>query len=131
MGKLKIFLSNRYNYHVLWLPPYHPDLNPIEEAWGVTKGHVALENDGSSFSGVRTLITQGLAKANPCWPKLIRRCMENERKYILQDKIQLSPDADESMIIDIEYDTEDDDNWEECNAEEFEYELQDELDEFE
>lgn len=42
-------------YEIFWLPPYHPELNPIEEAWGLTKQHVALENDGSHFKKVKDL----------------------------------------------------------------------------
>ena len=43
----------QHGYRVLWVPPYHPMLNPIEEAWGVTKGFVAYNNDQKSFSGGR------------------------------------------------------------------------------
>lgn len=78
-----------HGYHVLWLPPYHPDLNPIEEAWGVTKGHVAYENDGSNFALVKDLIEQGFKKADPLWAKLVRRAIKNESIYILEDRIRL------------------------------------------
>src|SRR5215472_7842555 len=41
-----------YGYRVLWIPPYHPMLNPIKEAWGVGKGFVARKNDGSNMGKV-------------------------------------------------------------------------------
>ena len=29
-------IAKSHNFEVHWLPPYHPMLNPIEEAWGIT-----------------------------------------------------------------------------------------------
>ncbi|MGP5631554.1 transposase [Psychrobacter celer] len=30
-------LLNRYGHRILWLPPYNPDLNPIEKKWAEVK----------------------------------------------------------------------------------------------
>ncbi|WP_201585656.1 transposase [Psychrobacter sp. HII-4] len=30
-------LLNRHGHRVLWLPPYSPDLNPIEKKWAEVK----------------------------------------------------------------------------------------------
>ncbi|MGP9513944.1 transposase [Psychrobacter sp. AOP29-E1-7] len=30
-------LINRYSHRTLWLPPYSPDLNPIEKKWAQAK----------------------------------------------------------------------------------------------
>ena len=30
-------LLNRHGHHILWLPPYSPDLNPIEKKWAQAK----------------------------------------------------------------------------------------------
>ncbi|XP_054287214.1 uncharacterized protein LOC129003036 [Macrosteles quadrilineatus] len=35
-------LINNFGHQVLRLPPYHPDLNPIELVWGAIKGQVGL-----------------------------------------------------------------------------------------
>ena len=105
-----------HGYHVLWLPPYHPDLNPIEEAWGVTKGHVAYENDGSSFALVSDLIDQGFQKAEPLWAKLVRRAIKNESRYILEDRIHLYEGPCSPLMF--ETDTEDDSDIEESEENE-------------
>eukprot|EP01135_Chromosphaera_perkinsii_P011310 Nk52_evm91s2367 gene=Nk52_evmTU91s2367 len=35
--------ANAKGHKVLWLPPYHPEFNPIEMIWGITKGEVAAQ----------------------------------------------------------------------------------------
>ncbi|GBP38243.1 hypothetical protein EVAR_18123_1 [Eumeta japonica] len=43
-------ILNEAGHAVLRLPPYHPDLNPIEMAWSQIKGYVANKNDDDSES---------------------------------------------------------------------------------
>lgn len=33
-----------HNHNILRLPPYHPDLNPIEMAWSMIKQYVGSKN---------------------------------------------------------------------------------------
>src|SRR4051812_4413561 len=42
-------IAKEYGFRIGWLPPYHPTLNPIEEAWGIVKGYIASNNDGKDF----------------------------------------------------------------------------------
>ena len=37
-------IFSKYGHTVLRLPPYHPDLNPIEMVWATIKGYVAQKN---------------------------------------------------------------------------------------
>ncbi|RZB39640.1 DDE 3 domain containing protein [Asbolus verrucosus] len=41
--KLDILL-NEHGHNVLRLPPYHPEFNPIEKIWAITKNWVASRN---------------------------------------------------------------------------------------
>jgi transposase len=41
-----------HGFDVLRLPPYHPDLNPIELVWASMKQHVAKNNVIFNFSDV-------------------------------------------------------------------------------
>jgi transposase len=34
------FAENKRRLRLLWLPPYSPDLNPIERVWRLTRRHV-------------------------------------------------------------------------------------------
>jgi len=62
----------------------------MEEASGITKGHVALNNDDNNFKFVYGLIFEGFAKANQSWPKLVERTKKNEQRYIRDERIRLS-----------------------------------------
>src|SRR5215469_416255 len=74
-----------HGYGVLWVPPYHPMLNPIEEAWGVTKGFVAYNNNGKNFGEVRTLVFGGFNEVTKeMWQKLVRRTHANEDAMIAE-----------------------------------------------
>ena len=48
---------------LLRLPPYHCDLNPIELAWAVVKGHVKANNTTFHLADVKQLLIQGVEKA--------------------------------------------------------------------
>ncbi|KAF9368636.1 hypothetical protein CPB97_004426, partial [Podila verticillata] len=98
-----------YGYHVLWLPPYHPNINPIEEAWGVTKGHVLYENDGSSFAAVCNLIFEGFKKAAPTWPDLVQQTINNKKQYIKEDHIWLHEPPGSPLTIEIDSEDESED----------------------
>lgn len=94
-------IAKSYGYKIFWLPPYHPELNPIEEAWGLTKQYVARENDGGSFQVVKELILKGFAKVTPMiWKKLIQRTEHNEKIMLKQYHILLHQEIQE-YIIDI------------------------------
>lgn len=82
----------------------------------MTKGHVAYENDGSSFALVRDLIDQDFQKAEPLWAKLIRRAIKNESRYILEDRIHLYEGPCSPLMF--ETDTEDDSDIEESEENE-------------
>jgi hypothetical protein len=84
-------IAAKYGHEIVWLPPYHPILNPIEEAWGLTKNYVALHNDGSDFQKVRDLTRDGMGKVHrEIWSKLVRRAKSNEDVFIESDEIDIS-----------------------------------------
>ena len=65
-------------------------LNPIEEAWGVTKGFVAYNNDQKSFQAVKTLVFRGFDKVTKeVWQKLVRRAHANEDAMIAERGIPI------------------------------------------
>ncbi|KAF9079013.1 hypothetical protein BGX27_007269, partial [Mortierella sp. AM989] len=93
-------ITQRFGYNVLWLPPCHPDLNP---------GYMAIESDGNSFVVVKEPTYKGLEKAAPSWEKLVRRAIDNERRYIVEDRIRLNESPGSSLLFDVDTEDEDED----------------------
>jgi hypothetical protein len=91
-----------FGFQILWLPPYHPALNPIEEAWGITKGYVASRNNVSKFLGVRELVLEGSMKVTPeIWSELVCRTYKNEDNFIEKFHARAMADIN-SFIMDLE-----------------------------
>ena len=102
-------IAANYGFQINWLPPYHPTLNPIEEAWGIVKGYVALHNNGKDFSAVKDLIFKGFEKVTKdTWTGLVHRTYGNEDAFIEKFRILTTMDIN-NMIINIDTDDEDDD----------------------
>jgi hypothetical protein len=100
-----------FNMQVVWLPPYHPMLNPIELGWATTKGHVADVNDGRDFKMVRTYIYEGFEKVTPeVWSNLVRRTYKNEDELIEKHSIITQKKLDELSHLIIEFSDSDSDS---------------------
>lgn len=53
-----------YDIKVLRLPPYYPELNPIENVWGILKNYIAPHNIEQSVTGITKLINDRLSQIN-------------------------------------------------------------------
>ncbi|XP_046685095.1 uncharacterized protein LOC124370838 [Homalodisca vitripennis] len=83
---------------VLRLPPYHPDLNPIELIWAEVKNYVASRNIQCSFSSIKSLAEEKFSLI--CAEEWARKC--EHVKKIENDYASAEPQIDnlvESMII--------------------------------
>ena len=65
---------------MLLLPPYRPELNAIEMAWGVAKNYVASRNTPrTSFSELRNIILDGMRHvSDQTWGKLDEKTIKEE-----------------------------------------------------
>ncbi|KAF9572839.1 hypothetical protein EC968_009404 [Mortierella alpina] len=89
-------------------------INPIEEAWGIGKGHVGLETDGSKpFEQVKDLLLEGFAKVNGLWPELVRRACKHEMIYIEKDNTDVTRDPNGSWEVNIDESSEEESGTEE------------------
>ena len=75
------FLSAR-NHKCLRLPPYHPQLNPIELVWAETKRLVALNNTTFKLKDIKNLTKTALSTIDKdYWNKCEDHVSANEQGY--------------------------------------------------
>ena len=73
---------------ILRLPPYHCELNPIELAWAVVKGHVKANNTTFHLADVKRLLIQGVEKVtSEMWKNCIRHTTGEEDKLFDLDQV--------------------------------------------
>ncbi|KAF6205794.1 hypothetical protein GE061_019968 [Apolygus lucorum] len=91
-------IINEAGHDVLHLPPYHPDLNPIEMVWGDLKGELARTSVGTPL-GVKEEHLRRLFDAYTAdkWKKVCEHVMNTEIKYMTNDHIL--DDRVDHMII--------------------------------
>lgn len=77
-------IASEYGHEVIPLPPYHPELNAVEEAWGVSKNYVAERNcPAYTFKGLGSLIEDGLNSVSASvWDRLDKHVIQEENKQI-------------------------------------------------
>jgi len=78
-------IARKQGHSILRTPPYHPELQPIETCWAITKNYVAKHND-CTMKKVRILLEEGFAKvtAKTC-QKLIRKVNRQEDAFWNED----------------------------------------------
>lgn len=73
---------------VLWLPPGHCELNPIELVWAFVKSYVSTNNTGKNIQHILTLTNEALSKVTPeLWKNCIRHTTDYENKMWNRDRL--------------------------------------------
>lgn len=80
-------LLEENGHTVLRLPPYHPDLNPIEEIWAQIKGYVAKKNvsfklDDAMKHAIDKIEAMSTIDSQ-CWTNVCRHIIDIENNYRL------------------------------------------------
>jgi hypothetical protein len=107
-------LFARYGHVALRLPPYHPELNPIEKMWAIVKNWVAMKNVTFQLQDVRKLAEEKFSFiTKEEWLPVCKHVQEVEEKYI-QNEHMVENIAEELVIIlessDSDMSEEDEDN---------------------
>lgn len=81
-------ILNEAGHSVLRLPPYHPDLNPIEMAWSQIKGYVASKNVSWNLTRINELINEKVNLMGATeWGKLCTKVKDIEADYFKSDHV--------------------------------------------
>jgi hypothetical protein len=76
-------LLAEHGHTVIRLPPYHPDLNPIEQIWGIVKNRVAAKNVTFKLLDVQQLAEENFAAVTEEeWAGVCRHVLAVEEEYI-------------------------------------------------
>lgn len=96
----------RVDVHILRLPPYHCELNPIEMVWSEVKRYVSSKNSSFKQNDVKTLIYEGYDKVqnNGHWKNYVNHVIKLENNFWTVDNIQ---DDIEPIRISLNDDSED------------------------
>jgi len=102
-------LLGAHGQTVIRLPLYHPDLNPIENIWGIVKTRIAAKNVTSKLRDVQPLAEQNFAAvAMEEWAAVCRHVKAVEEEYMNREHEMDS--VMERIIINAGDDDDDDDD---------------------
>lgn len=94
-------LLKEHGHEVIKLPPYHCDLNPIEEIWSLVKRKVASKNLGIPGTQTEDLIRECFATVTAeDWKKYTDHVINIENTYKIKDRI--TEEELESFIISVQ-----------------------------
>lgn len=95
-----------HGHTVLRLPPYHPDLNPIELIWGDIKQWVAGNNTTFQLDDVKRLLEERVSAIGVKeWEKVCDHTEKIEREYFQKEGIV--EDALDEFVIRVSEDSDD------------------------
>lgn len=107
-SKYKMFkidaLLAEHGHSVLRLPPYHPDLNPIEMIWCCLKQKVGKRNVSFSMTAIQQMVKEvceNITRDN--WLSRVNHVKKNEQIY--RDMEPLIDEATENFVINLEDDS--------------------------
>jgi hypothetical protein len=70
------------------LPPYHPELNPIEKTWALVKNEVAARNTTFKMVDVQKLTEQSFTEITPdTWASVCRHVDKVVEDYMKKEHI--------------------------------------------
>jgi transposase len=79
-------LVAEHGHTVIRLPPYHPDLNPIEKIWGIVKNRIAAKNVMFKLRDVQQLAEQNFAAVTmEEWAAVCRHVKAVEEEYMSRE----------------------------------------------
>jgi len=79
-------IAQLHGHEILRTPPYHPELQPIEICWGITKNEVARNSDFTMKNLELQLKNSFLKVTQTTCQKIIKKIRKIEDKFWDDDK---------------------------------------------
>ena len=73
-------MAEKFGHEFLWIPPYHFELNPIENMWGISKNHVAAQFSLTS-RGKKDILKRLYEGFDKCTPDVWRKAINKARRF--------------------------------------------------
>lgn len=97
-----------HGHTALRLPPYHPELNPIEMIWGIVKNYVASQNVTFNLEDARKLAEEKFNQINEeTWNKVCDHVKSTEQKFWENEHVM--DIITDSLVIHVKNDSSDSD----------------------
>ena len=98
-------ISDEYGHVILFTPPYHPELQPIEQVWAAIKNPIAFD-PARDMQELHAKIWEGIDKVDSKrWLQAYRRVQDVELAYLEQVADEADVDSDNEEL---EFSEEDD-----------------------
>lgn len=99
-------LAKQAGHTILRLPPYHPDLNPIEMIWAATKNAIAKRNTTGKLKDVEIIAREEFSKISEVdWNARCEHVIEIENNY-KKDDLQFDHITENiSLVINMQNDS--------------------------
>ncbi|KAJ8930819.1 hypothetical protein NQ314_016351 [Rhamnusium bicolor] len=103
-------LLEQHGRKVLRLPPYHPELNPIEKIWAMVKNRVAARNITFKLNDVEGLAREEFSKITvDDWSNLCNHVNKYENELI--EKQHILDNFTESLVFSVNTGSSDEDDF--------------------
>jgi hypothetical protein len=76
-------LHAEHGHTVIRLPPYHPDLNPIDKIWGIVKARIAAKNVTFKLGDVQQMANAAVTMGE--WAAVCRHVKAVEEEYMSRE----------------------------------------------
>lgn len=75
-------LLKQHGHIVLRLPPYHCELNPIEQIWSITKHKLACDNVQQSTANIEQLVRKACSEITARLDEALHSCQACSRRNV-------------------------------------------------